>query len=826
MHSARRAHRPSGGCRRAGWRPAAAAAVRRWHRAGSASSGHADRHAVGLRPSCGADDAGRVSAGRPAPRPLPPVPAAPAAPATARGRDPFGLWAPANTPVRGYQVEQRIAPPAAAEEMSLDLGTDASPAAADGGEAQLREALGKASREVIEKIAWEVVPQLAETIIRERARAARSRSAEAKGLKQRRLTGMSRRQSGADFRRPTSLPRSRRAGTRSGWSGGYFRAEATSSKPPFCIVLPPPNVTGSLHLGHALTATLQDILIRWKRMSGFNALWLPGTDHAGIATQMVVERELKKTEKKTRHDLGREEFLKRVWAVEGEVRRAHRRAAQGARAPRSTGAASASPWTRASRAAVREVFVRLHEEGLIYRAQKLINWCPRCHTALSDLEVEHEEQQGSLWHIALPGEGHGPDAHRGHHAAGDDARATPRWPCTRRTRATRDLVGQEGRAAAGRAGDPDHRRRRAGEHGVRHRRGEGHAGARLQRLPDRAAAQAADDLHPRRARRAPTRRPGPYAGLDRFEARKKVLADLDGAGAAREGGAAQALASAPASAARTVVEPRLSPQWFVKIEPLAKPAIEAVEQGRTTLRPRDAGRTTYFHWMRNIHDWCISRQLWWGHQIPAWYCSALHARGWTPTGAHRTLERADAHRRPHAAGAVPQVRGLDVRCRTRTCWTPGSARRCGRSRTLGWPEQTRRARRPSTRPPSWRPGHDIIFFWVARMMMMGLHFMGDVPFRTVYLHAMVRDEKGEKMSKTKGNVIDPLDVIRGAPAESLPPTPAQQVPAGHAGVRRGRAALHAGVAHPAGAGHQALARSRRRATRPSATSCGTRRASR
>ena len=192
---------------------------------------------------------------------------------------------------------------------------------------------------------------------------------------------------------------------RSGWSGGYFRAEATSDKPPFCIVLPPPNVTGCLHLGHALTATIEDILIRWKRMSGFNALWLPGTDHAGIATQMVVEQELKKTEKKSRHDLGRAEFLKRVWAVEGASTASASASSTRSWAPRWTGAASASPWTRQSSAAVREVFVRLHEEGLIYRAQKLINWCPSCHTALSDLEVEHEEQEGLALAHPLPGEG-------------------------------------------------------------------------------------------------------------------------------------------------------------------------------------------------------------------------------------------------------------------------------------------------------------------------------------------------------------------------------------------------------------------------------------
>ncbi|QDE91251.1 valine--tRNA ligase [Myxococcus xanthus] len=561
----------------------------------------------------------------------------------------------------------------------------------------------------------------------------------------------------------------------------YFRAEAPSDKPPFSIVLPPPNVTGSLHIGHALTATIQDILTRWKRMSGFNALWLPGTDHAGIATQMVVEKELKKTEGKSRHDLGREAFLERVWEWKGKF---------GARIGEQHRYLGASlDWSRerftmdeTSSAAVREVFVRLYEEGLMYRAQKLINWCPSCHTALSDLEVEHQEKNGSIWHIRYPVK----DTDRTLTVAttrpetllGDTAVAV--HPEDERYQ---DLIGKHvvlplsGREipiiADAELVDP-----KFGTGVVKvtpaHDFNDYQTGLRHQ-LPMLSILDESARM---------TKETGKYAGLDRFEARKQVLADLQEQGLL-EKEEPHKLSIGTCQRSTTVVEPRLSPQWFVKIEPLAKPAIEAVEQGRTKFVP-ESWTNTYFHWMRNIHDWCVSRQLWWGHQIPAYYCTACSPRQGDDTNL--PLDAATVK-----VGGVDFARAEPIVAREQ----PTSCPKCGGATfiqdpdvldtwfssalwpfsTLGWPRNT-----PDLQtfyPTSvMETGHDIIFFWVARMMMMGLHFMGDVPFRTVYLHAMVRDEKGEKMSKTKGNVIDPLDVILGASSDKLAPTLKNKFPQG------------------------------------------------
>jgi len=538
----------------------------------------------------------------------------------------------------------------------------------------------------------------------------------------------------------------------------YFRAETSADKPSFSIVLPPPNVTGSLHLGHALTATIQDILIRWKRMSGFNTLWVPGTDHAGIATQMVVERELKEKEKKSRHDLGREKFLERVWEWKNKY---------GQRINEQQKVLGASlDWSRERftmdpgvSAAVREVFVRLYEEGLIYRAQKLINWCPSCHTALSDLEVEHEEKQGSLWHLHYPVKGSDRKltvaTTRPETMLGDTAVAIhpedERYKGLAGQFVVLPLTGREIPIIAdAELVDPafgtgvvkvtpahdfnDY------QTGLRHK---------LQQLTvlDESARINLEG--------------SAYAGMDRFAARKKILEDLTEQGLL-EKEEPHKLSVGGCQRCGTVVEPRLSPQWFVKIEPLAKPAIEAVEQGRTKIIP-ESWTNTYYHWMRNIHDWTISRQLWWGHQIPAWYC-------------------ADCSPRLEATGAIDYSRAEPIVSRT----PPEKCSKCSGSKleqdpdvldtwfssglwpfsTLGWPEQT--AELKAFYPNSvMETGHDILFFWVARMMMFGLHFMKDVPFRTIYLHAMVRDEKGEKMSKTKGNVIDPLDLILGAPPEQL-----------------------------------------------------------
>ncbi len=538
----------------------------------------------------------------------------------------------------------------------------------------------------------------------------------------------------------------------------YFRAEATSDKPSFSIVLPPPNVTGSLHLGHALTATIQDILTRWKRMSGFNCLWLPGTDHAGIATQMVVEKELKKTEGKSRHDLGRAAFLERVWQWKDKY---------GKRIGEQHQYLGASlDWSRErftmderSSAAVKEVFVRLYEEGLIYRAQKLINWCPSCRTALSDLEVEREEKRkGSLWHIHYPVK----DSDRKLTVAttrpetmlGDTAVAIhpedERYAGLAGKSVVLPLVNREIPIIA----DAELVDPKFGSGVVKvtpaHDFNDYATGLR-HKLPMLNILDEAARINDQG---------GAYAGMDRYDARKKILEDLTAQGLL-EKEEPHELAAGTCQRCTTVVEPRLSPQWFVKIEPLATPAIEAVEQGRTKFVP-ETWTNTYFQWMRNIHDWTISRQLWWGHQIPAYYCKS--------------------HSPKLDTGAIDVTRAEPIVSRS----TPASCPTCGGTEfvqdedvldtwfssglwpfsTLGWPNETPELK--TFYPTSvMETGHDIIFFWVARMMMMGLHFMKDVPFSTVYLHAMVRDEKGEKMSKTKGNVIDPLDVILGAPPENL-----------------------------------------------------------
>jgi len=526
---------------------------------------------------------------------------------------------------------------------------------------------------------------------------------------------------------------------------GYFHADENDrERPPFSIVLPPPNVTGSLHLGHALTATLQDVLCRWKRMSGFNVLWLPGTDHAGIATQMIVEKELQKTEKKSRHDLGRAEFLKRVWVWKEKY---------GSRIGEQHAALGASlDWQRErftmddglSRA-VREVFVRLYEEGLVYREQKLINWCPDCRTALSDLEVTYEEgHQGELWSFAYPlSDG-----------SGEIVVATTR-PET--------MLGDTAVAV-----HPDDERYRAliGKKVV-------------HPLVDREIPIIADDIlvDPKFGTGAVKVTPahdfndfevgqrhglemltvigqdgrmngeaGPVAGLDRFAARKKVKELLAAKGLDR-GTKPHLLPLGRCQRSETVLEPLLSQQWFVRIEPLAKPAIAAVEQERTRFAP-EQWTNTYMAWMRNIHDWCISRQLWWGHQIPAWYC---------PDGHVIVAREAPASCPTCGKGGLRQDEDVLDTWFSSALW-PFS--------TMGWPDQT--ATLSTFYPTSvMETGHDIIFFWVARMMMMGLHLMGEVPFRDVYLHPMVRDEKGQKMSKTKGNVIDPLVITEQYGADAL-----------------------------------------------------------
>jgi valyl-tRNA synthetase len=541
-------------------------------------------------------------------------------------------------------------------------------------------------------------------------------------------------------------------------SRGYFKPEVDSAKPSFSIVLPPPNITGSLHLGHALTATIQDILIRWKRMSGFNVLWVPGTDHAGIATQMVVERELKKTENKTRHDYGREEFVKRIWQW---------REKYGARIAEQHRVLGASlDWSRERftmdkgvSEAVQEVFLRLHSEGLIYRARKLINWDPQLRTALSDLEVDNEERNGSMWSIAYPVSGSDEKlvvaTTRPETMLGDTAVAVhsedPRYKHLIGKKVLLPFVNREIPIIADdvlvdpKFGTGVVKVTPAHDHND-YATGQRHNLEMINIFTDTAHVNENG---------------GPYVGLERFAARKKILEDLTALGLLVEE-KPHKLPLALSQRTGVPVEPRLSWQWYVKIQPLADEAIAAVEQGHTKFVP-ESWTNTYFSWMRNIHDWCISRQLWWGHQIPAWYQA-------NPDG---TVDFENARfvvskEKPTEGNWVQDPDVLDTWFSS-ALW-PFS--------TLGWPN-TESADLKAFYPNSvMETGHDIIFFWVARMMMMGLKFMGQVPFKTVYLHAMVRDEKGEKMSKTKGNVIDPLDIIQGAPAINLPASVKNKYPDG------------------------------------------------
>jgi valyl-tRNA synthetase len=526
---------------------------------------------------------------------------------------------------------------------------------------------------------------------------------------------------------------------------GYFHADAAAPKAPFSIVIPPPNVTGSLHMGHALGATVQDIFTRWKRMAAYNAMWLPGTDHAGIATQMVVERELRETEGKSRHDVGRDEFVARVWKW---------REKYGSRILEQLAVMGCSlDWERLkftmepsySRAVV-EAFVRLHEEGLIYRDRRLINWCISCRTALSDLEVEYDEgAQGELYEFAYPlSDGTGeivvattrPETMLGDTAVAvhpDDPRhqakigKTLRHPFVEREipiiadAVLVDPTFGTGAVKVTPAHDPNDF-----ETGQRHK------------LPFVTILDESGRV---------TAAGGPFATLDRFQARKQVKERLAALGLAR-GSKPHIHAVGRCQRCNTVVEPLISTQWFVKMEPLARPAIEAVEQGKTRFVPETWSKT-YFHWMRNIRDWCISRQLWWGHRIPAWYCGMCREA----TVARETPAAC------RACGGTALTQDEDVLDTWFSSWLWPFA-------TLGWPDETRELRSfyPTTVLDT---GYDILFFWVARMMMAGLHFMKKVPFRTVYLHTMVTDEKGEKMAKVKGNTIDPLVVVEKHGADSL-----------------------------------------------------------
>jgi len=529
---------------------------------------------------------------------------------------------------------------------------------------------------------------------------------------------------------------------------GAFACGQNPAADPYTIVIPPPNVTGSLHIGHALNTTLQDILIRYQRMKGRDALWQPGTDHAGIATQMVVERQLGE-EGKTRHDLGREKFIERVWewkaqsggAITGQLRRL----------------GASCDWQRErftmddglSRA-VRKVFVELYKQSLIYRDKRLVNWDPQLHTAISDLEVEQREVNGKMWYFKYPIEDKKNEfvtiaTTRPETMLGDVAIAVhpddDRYKDLVGKNCILPIVGRKLPIIADEYADPE-----KGTGAVKmtpaHDFNDFEVGKRhnlkMVNVLD-GDAKLNDNV------------PEAYRGLDRYVARKKVVAEMDELGLLEK--VEENLMTIPyGDRSGVVIEPWLMDQWFVDAERLAGPAITAVEQGRTKFVPKQ-WENTYYEWMRNIQPWCISRQIWWGHQIPAWF---------GPDGEIFVAETeeevlAEAERlygEPTALERDPDV--LDTWFSS-ALW-PFS--------TLGWPDDTPEVER-------YYPtdvlitGFDIIFFWVARMMMMGLHFKDDVPFHTVYIHALVRDEAGQKMSKSKGNIIDPLELVDKFGADAL-----------------------------------------------------------
>ncbi|CAI4031782.1 Valine--tRNA ligase [Nitrospira tepida] len=560
------------------------------------------------------------------------------------------------------------------------------------------------------------------------------------------------------------------------WAGrGYFHARVDDPAQPYTIVIPPPNVTGSLHVGHALNNSLQDILIRWRRMQGRNTLWVPGMDHAGIATQNVVERQLA-AEGLSRETLGREKFIERVWAWKeqsgGTILRQLRRLG------------ASCDWERTRftmdaglSKAVREVFVRLHEDGLLYRGERLINWCPRCLTALSDIEVEHEETTGKLYTIRYP--------------LADDP---SRWLLVATTRPEtmlgdtavavhpeddryKDLIGRQvALPLTSRTipivGDAILVDREFGTGAVKitpahdfndFEAGERHALPRIKLLDihahlkagllaegakaDQGVIQAVGDLPVAKARPKIEQLLAERGLLEKVEPHKMALGKC--------------------YRCKTVVEPFLSDQWFVKIKPLARPAIDAVEQGDIQIIP-EAWKNNYLGWMRDIKDWCISRQIWWGHQIPAWYCETCHGKSFIRRASDGVpvipsdavplvgLSKPASCPKGHGGSLVQDPDVLDTWFSS-ALW-PFS--------TLGWPDKTRDLEKyyPTS---TLVTGLDILFFWVARMIMMGLKFMGEVPFREVYIHALVRDAEGQKMSKSKGNVIDPLHVMEQYGTDAL-----------------------------------------------------------
>ena len=523
---------------------------------------------------------------------------------------------------------------------------------------------------------------------------------------------------------------------------GYFTPDVNDGKPPFSVVIPPPNVTGQLHMGHALDETLQDILVRYKRMQGFSTLWVPGTDHAGIATQIKVEEQLRKNENLTRYDLGREKFLERVWDWK------HQYGSRIINQLKKLG--TSCDWTRerftmdegCSRA-VKEVFVNLYEKGLIYRGNRIINWCPHCTTALSDAEVEYSEQAGHFWHIKYPIKGSDKYVEiattRPETMFGDTAVAVnpndERYTDLVGKTLILPIVGREipviaddyveigfgtGCVKITPAHDPN-------DFLV----GQRHGLEQIKVMNDDATINHWG---------------GKYEGMDRYEARKALVADLEAEG--------YLLKVEPHThnvgtcyRCGTTVEPITSNQWFVKMQPLAEPALEVVRDGRVRFEPERFTKI-YTNWMENVHDWCISRQLWWGHRIPAYYCDKC---------GEMVVSKTDVDTCPKCGGHMTQESDVLDTWFSSALW-PFS--------TLGWPDKTPELAKyyPTSVLVT---GYDIIFFWVARMIFSGLEHMGKEPFSTVFIHGLVRDAKGRKMSKSLGNGIDPLEVIDKYGADAL-----------------------------------------------------------
>ena len=526
---------------------------------------------------------------------------------------------------------------------------------------------------------------------------------------------------------------------------GCFVGHRDPDKKPFTIVMPPPNVTGQLHMGHAMDSTLQDILIRFKRMQGYAALWVPGTDHAGIATQIKVEEELRTKEGLTRYDLGREKFLERVWDWKAKY---------GGRIVEQQKKLGAScDWSRARftmddglSAAVRHVFVRLYNKGLIYKGSRIINWCPHCVTALSDAEVEYQDKPGNLWHIRYPIQGE-----------------TDRWVVVATTR-PETMLGDTGVAV-----NPEDERYK------------GIVGKKCilplvgREMPIVADAYVDRTFGTGCVKMTPAHDPndfevglrqnletirvlddngrvvegyGKYSGMDRYEARKAIVADLEAGGYLVKVEPHQHNVGT-CYRCHSDVEPLISAQWFVKMEPLAKEALRVVNEGETKFVP-DRFAKTYTNWMENVHDWCISRQLWWGHRIPAWYCDDC---GKLTVSESDPTECQHCHSRHiHQEGDV-----LDTWFSS-ALW-PFS--------TLGWPDESSEDYKYFYPTDVLVTGYDIIFFWVARMIFSGCEHTGKPPFHTVFIHGLVRDDKGRKMSKSLGNGIDPLEIAEQYGADAL-----------------------------------------------------------